>query len=123
MAKRGRPRKGEQLELIEVGPENIKEIEKHVRLYKDALQQRLPLTRIESKEKQAILELVKKAKLKPLDDGEIRFHAAGMLIRVIPEDYTIKLKDAESGKTKKSVKAGKSKKSMAETMTETEDSA
>jgi len=119
--RRGRPRKGEQLQLIEVGPKNIKEIEKHVRAYKEALSKRLPLTRIESKEKQAILDLVKKANLQPLEDGEIRFHAAGMLIRVIPEDITIKLKDAD-GEKKKESKPGKNKsdKSMARTVAETE---
>lgn len=123
MAKRGRPRgsgrkpaSGEQLPLIDVGPENSEEIAVHIRLYRDALSKRLKYLKVEIKEKIKILDLVKEAKLIPLEDGTIRFKCADMLINVTPRDFLIKLKD--EGEEQKADKS----KSMQQTVTETEKS-
>lgn len=121
MAKRGRPKgsgkkpvAGEQLSLIDVGPENIEEITPHIRQYKEAMSTRLKALKVEVKEKNIILELVKKAHLKRLEDGNIRFTCADMLIEITPRDEVIRIKNQSS-------KAGKrANKSMQKTVTETE---
>lgn len=119
MAKRGRKKKsdlkvGAQMELIEVGPENLKEISKHLKVYKDAQTKRLAALKIETEKKQVILDLVHKAGLGRLPDGRIRFTCDGLLVEVTPTDEVIKIK---KGPDKPGAKGDKS---MQQAVEETE---
>ena len=92
MAKRGRPKKDEQLPLIDVGPENAPALIKLGKKYKEALDERLAWLNIEVAAKTEMLALVDKAKMKPLPDGKIRFKVDGMTITVTPTDRRIAVK-------------------------------
>lgn len=94
------PTAGEQLDLIDVSPENSKQIVGIARRYKTAQAQRIAALEREVEEKQKLLGLIKDAKLKPLDDGVIRFKVDGLLITVKPRDELVKVKEEseESGK-------------------------
>lgn len=83
---------GEQMALIDVGPENIKAIKGIVELYQESLAARLHYLAEEVKYKKEILRLVRKAKLKPLDNGEIKFKCDGFLITITPRDVLVKVK-------------------------------
>ena len=85
----------EQLDLIDVSPENIKEIIPAARTYQKAKVARMNATERETKAKVALLSLVKAAKLKPLDDGTIRFRCDGLIISITPRDELIKVKEEE----------------------------
>ena len=62
-----------QMDLIEVGPENLEKITPHLRRYKAAMQQRQAALKIEVDEKLIIMRLVQQAKLQPLKNGHIKF--------------------------------------------------
>ena len=87
--------KGEQLDLIEVGPENARVIIQHARLYKAAQRKRLQALEEETTEKQALLGLIRKANLKRLDNGNIKFSCDGFTITVEPHDELIKIKELD----------------------------
>jgi len=120
MAKRGRKKKkdvkvGIQLALIDVEPENIKGISKHLQIYKAAQARRLAALKIECDEKKIILDLVHQADLQRLPDGVIRFACEGLTVEVTPTDEVIKIKGKSDQAGEKS-----GKKSMAETVEKTE---
>ena len=81
-----------QMDLLEVGPENLKEIESHLDIYGWTVKRRIVLLATEVKEKQIILQLVQKAKLKPLANGHIKFRCRGMEIDLEPRDTVIHIK-------------------------------
>jgi multidrug resistance efflux pump len=83
---------GEQLDLIEVAPENAKKIVAVARKYKSAQAERLAALEVEVAEKQNLLELVRQAKL-PLVDGKIKFKTDGYIITVTPRDELVKVKN------------------------------
>lgn len=85
----------EQLELIDVKPENMKEIIPAAKTYQKAKAARIKATEKEVKAKVELLSLVKSAKLKPLDDGAIRFKCDGLLISITPRDELIKVKEED----------------------------
>ena len=86
---------GEQLDLIDVGPENLEKIAPHARRYKAALKKRLADLDLEVKEKNIIQQLVHESGLKRLPDGSIKFRCEGMRIELIPTDEKIKIKEDE----------------------------
>lgn len=83
----------EQLDLIEVKPENSKEMVEVVKRYKAAQSQRMEALGREVAEKQKLLALIKKAKLQHLDDGRIQFRVDRLIITVTPRDELIRIKD------------------------------
>lgn len=85
--------KGEQLDLIDVAPENAKAIVAAARVYKMRQKERLDALKKEIAEKQKVLALVKEAKLKPLESGIIRFTCEGFTISITPRDELIKVKE------------------------------
>jgi hypothetical protein len=87
------PKDGEQLELIDVAPENSKKIIAVAKRYKTALAERMAALVEEKAEKQKLLALVKEADLQPLEDGSIRFRVDGMTISITPRDELIKVKE------------------------------
>ena len=93
MSKRKKPEVGQQLALIEVGPENLAEIAPVVRRYRQFAKERLTALAGEVKAKQELLDLVKAARLQPLPDGKITFTCEGATITVTPQDFLIQVKD------------------------------
>ena len=93
--------KGEQLELIEVGPKNLKDILASVKIYKEHQKVRIGALKKEIAAKQVVLELVKTANLKPLSDGVIRFKCDGKIITIEPRDEVIRIKEAKAPKKSK----------------------
>ena len=85
----------EQMELIDVGPENMKEIKPAAKAYQKAKTARINASTKEVQTKNKLLGLVKTAKLKPLDDGVIRFRCDGLLISITPRDELIKVIEEE----------------------------
>ena len=85
----------EQLELIDVKPENMQEILPAAQTYQKAKLARMKATDKETKAKKELLQLVKEAKLKPLDDGVIRFRCEHLFISITPRDELIKVKEEE----------------------------
>lgn len=86
---------GEQMDLIDVGPENLEKIAPHARRYRAAMKKRLAALEIEVREKGIIQQLVHDSGLKRLPDGSIKFKCEGMRIEIIPSDEKIKIKDEE----------------------------
>ena len=92
--KKSKGTKGEQLDLIDLAPENAKAIVAAARIYKMRQKERLEALKMEIAEKQKVLALVRDAKLKPLPDGKIRFKYDGFTISVTPRDELIQVKEA-----------------------------
>jgi hypothetical protein len=106
--KKAKTAKGEQMALIEVGPENLEHIVKEVRQYKYHQKQRLLHLKKEVEQKEKIKALIAEAHLQRLEDGNIKFEADHAIICVTPQDDLITIKEKSAEKKPK-----KSKKSMA----------
>jgi hypothetical protein len=79
--------------LIDVQPENTKEIAKAARLYKEHQANRIAAFDKEVEAKQKLLQLVKEANLQPLEGGVIKFTCDGLTISVKPRDELITVKE------------------------------
>lgn len=86
---------GDQLDLIDVQPENAKPIMRAARLYKKCQIARIAALDEEVAQKQRVLELIEAANLQPLEGGVIRFQCDGMTISVTPRDKLLRVKDKE----------------------------
>ena len=86
---------GEQMDLIDVTPKELKRILPIAKEYRRVVKQRVKLTAKEVTLKGQILEEVKKAKLPRLDDGSVRFKCDGITISVTPRDELVKVKEAD----------------------------
>lgn len=84
---------GEQLNLIDVAPENAKPIIEAARLYKGYQSERLAALKKEIEQKTLIIELVKKADLQTLAGGKIRFEYDDVLVTITPRDELVKVTD------------------------------
>ncbi len=89
-----KPVKGQQ-DLIDVCPKNIKEIVLAAKRYREFLTARQQDQRGEEQYKQKVKELVKEAKLQPLEDGVIRFSYDGFTISLTPRDLLIQIVEEE----------------------------
>ncbi len=83
----------EQLDLIDVAPENAQEIIASVKRYKKAQTGRIALLNKEVEERQKLRALIDAANLQRLEDGSIRFRVDGFIITVKPRDELITVKD------------------------------
>jgi len=91
------PESGEQMDLIEVHPENSKEIIRAAKAYKVAQKARTEALAREIKEKGKLLAYVKESKIVPDADGKCKFKLDGMAITVTPRDELVRVKfDSES---------------------------
>lgn len=99
--------KGEQMALMDVGPENAKEIVDAVRVYKRHQADRRAALKKEVELKDVVKELVKKADLKRLPNGNIEFECDGAEVAIMPQDDLITIKEKTPKKSKKSKKAKK----------------
>ena len=82
----------EQMDLIEVHPENAKAIVVAAKLYKRFQNARLTALAKEVAQKQVVLNLVREADLKPLNGGKIKFNYDNVKISVTPRDVLVKVK-------------------------------
>lgn len=92
MATRRKTSGGEQLDLIDVGPENAKAIKRSVRAYKKSQTERIAWLEDEKKHKAKVLELVREAKLQPDENGVIKFRLDGITIKITPRDELVQVK-------------------------------
>lgn len=88
---------GEQMALIDVGPENLAAITPVAKRYQAAQQRRAKALKEETAAKEEILALIKDAGLNRLEDGSIRFRCDGMLISVTPRDELVRVKEDNDG--------------------------
>ncbi|MFH1281406.1 MAG: hypothetical protein ABIH91_01630 [Candidatus Omnitrophota bacterium] len=85
---------GEQMALIDVGPENGPIIVAQARIYKKASKARQKALKNEVEQKKKLLALIKDAGLKPLDvSGVIRFRCNSVIISVTPRDELVRVKE------------------------------
>jgi hypothetical protein len=90
------PEQGEQLELIDITPENMKEILPVARRYQKHKDARMKALDKEVKAKQELLTLIKAANLAPLDDkGTIRFKCDDFIIIAKPKEWSLKVKEGD----------------------------
>jgi len=92
---REKPTTGEQLELIDVAPENSKEIIAEAKKYKKWQTQRMQALEEETASKQRLLELMKKADVQKLEDGKMKISVDNYTITVTPRDELIKVKEKD----------------------------
>ena len=87
--------KGEQIDLIDVAPENAKAIIAAGRIYRKLVLVRQKAGSKEIVQKAEVLRLVKEAKLQTLDGGKIRFTYDGVTISVTPRDELVQVKEED----------------------------
>jgi len=97
MAKKSKKTKkalsGEQLDLIDVLPAKAKPIIKAARIYKKYQLERLSALAKENSQKKFVLQMVKEAKLQPLEGGLIKFTCENVTVSVTPRDELVKIKE------------------------------
>jgi hypothetical protein len=81
-----------QGDLIDVRPENEKQIIAVAKKYKKAVRSRMAVLQDEKSLKNELLELIHAAKLKTVD-GKITLNVDGMVITVTPRDELIRVKE------------------------------
>jgi len=84
---------GEQLDLIDVTPENLKKILPVAKAYRKIVKERVGLTNKETELKNKLLGMIKEANMRRLSDGKIRFKHDGLIITVTPCDEKISIKE------------------------------
>ena len=93
--------KGEQLDLIDVAPENAKPIMEAARLYQKHQKARIAAGVKEKEQKELIKELVGKANLQPLAGGKIKFEYDGLRITITPRDELVQVTEVSKAKDPK----------------------
>jgi len=89
---------GEQLDLIDVHPENIKPIMAAARKYKMFQANRMAALDEEIKQKKVVLDLIHESGIKPLDGGKIKFEYEGTVISITPRDELVQIKEKGDSK-------------------------
>lgn len=84
---------GEQLPLLDVGPEHAQKFAAVAREYKRHQAARLAAGSKEKTKKEELKSLIRDSKLTPLEDGIIRFRIEGLLIEMTPRDELITVKE------------------------------
>lgn len=95
---------GEQGTLMDVGPENKKEIVEAVQIYKRHQHDRIVSLKKECEWKEKIKALVKESDLLPQKDGTIKFNYDKVIIEITPRDELITIKEKKPKKPKKAKK-------------------
>jgi len=95
MARKKTVKVDEQMDLIDVAPEDAKVIIEAARLYKKLQTTRLKALEREVDQKQKVKDLIRQAKLQPLDGGVIKFKHDGVTIEMTPRDEKLTIKEDE----------------------------
>lgn len=82
----------EQMDLIDVTPENQKDILATAKAYKKVQKRRIEALAEEKTLKTELLELIRQADLQPVD-GKISVNVDGYTITVTPRDELVRVKD------------------------------
>ena len=82
---------GDQLALIDIHPENAKPIIALALTYKKYVAERQLALAKEVELKNKILDLVKAAKLQPLENGNTTFTYEGVTVSIEPQDEKVKV--------------------------------
>jgi hypothetical protein len=77
---------GEQMDLIDVGPEHSKEIDSATERWQATIKKRLALQAVEAQQKAKVIALLKAENLTRLEDGSLKCRC---------EEWTIELKPTE----------------------------
>lgn len=80
---------GEQMDLLDVGPENLELMKPVARRCKVAEKKRAKAVDEKKKAEAEIVELVKDAKLKPNAQGNIEFVVDGLRVKVKPHEWKV----------------------------------
>lgn len=102
-----RTEKGEQMDFMEHGPENLKEILEAARTYRGHLKDRQAALKLEVEWKEKVKALVKESDLQPLKDGTIKFTHGRVTVCIKPRDELITITEEKPKKPKKSKKGKK----------------
>jgi len=86
---------GDQIPLIDVAPENCKELIAAAKLYKEYQQDRMSAAAQEADQKALIIELMHKSELQPLAGGKLKFEHDGFKITVTPRDELVQVKQTD----------------------------
>jgi predicted site-specific integrase-resolvase len=89
----------EQMDLLDVHPQEAKQILSIAKNYKDVVNERVKLTKKETDLKEKLKSLIRSAGLTPMADGTIKFSLDGYSISMQPRDELIRV--AETGTSKK----------------------
>lgn len=84
---------GKDKPLIDVNPENSKEILAAAEEYREWQNKRVAALAKEKEFKQKILDLVKTANMQPLPDGSISFALDGIRVTIKPRNELVQVKD------------------------------
>ncbi len=90
--------KNEQMDLIDVSPENAKPIVEAGRKYQKYQVSRIAFGVKEKEQKELIKELVAKAELQPLAGGKIKFEYDGLRITITPRDELVQVSEVKKAK-------------------------
>lgn len=82
---------GEQMVLIDIAPTKAKPIMVEAKIYKRLMLARKKAGEKEVAQKARVLSLIRDAKIRPLEDGVIRFSYDGFTISVTPRDELVKV--------------------------------
>lgn len=82
----------EQLDLIDVTPENSKKIRAIAKKYREAQQERMAWGEDERKQKELLLAEAKNANVQASPDGVIRFRVDDITIKITPRDELVQVK-------------------------------
>lgn len=84
---------GEQLDLIDVTPDELKGLKPIAEKYRSVVRRRINLQNEEKELKDQILSAIKTAHLQRLSDGKIRFRLDHMIITVTPRDELVQVEE------------------------------
>jgi hypothetical protein len=89
---------GEQLDLINVSPENMEKILPIAKAFRKVVKDRVRLTNKEIELRNELEQAVDEAKLQPLPDGKIKFKIDGLIITIEPTGRKVSVKEAKAKK-------------------------
>lgn len=90
---------GEQIDLIDVAPENAKAIIAAARIYSKAQGARSKALKNEVEQKVKVIQLIRESKIKPLDGGVIKFTYEGVTIKITPRDELVQVQEESEPKS------------------------
>lgn len=99
MGKKETKEVGEQIDLIDVAPENAKEIIAAGRIYKKAQVARSRALKNEVEQKGKVIQLVRESKIPPQEGGVIKFTYEGVTISVTPRDELVRVQEEAEPKS------------------------